>query len=93
MFEGNVVSLYGERNSFRMAPYHRMDLSVTVKGKERKRYESTWNFSIYNVYSRANPYFIYFDTEIDLDASTIETKAYQVSLFPIMPSITWNFSF
>ena len=93
MFEGNVVSLYGQRNSFRMAPYHRMDLSLTIKGKERRRFESNWNFSIYNVYSRANPYFIYFNTDIDIDASTIETKAYQVSLFPIMPSITWNFSF
>ena len=93
MFEGNVVSMYGARNSFRMATYHRMDLSVTLKGKKKKRYESSWNFSIYNLYSRANPYFIYFDTEINLEASTIETKAYQVSLFPIMPSLTWNFSF
>ena len=93
MFEGNIISEYGPRNWYRMIPYHRVDVSVTLKGKEQKRYQSSWNFSVYNIYSRANPYFIYFDTDIDVVEGTLETKAYQVSLFPILPSFTWNFSF
>jgi outer membrane receptor for monomeric catechols len=93
MFEGNILNEYGPRNWYRMIPYHRADISVTLKGRETKRYQSSWNFSVYNIYSRANPYFIYFDTTIDDQEGTLETKAYQVSLFPILPSITWNFSF
>lgn len=93
MIEGNIVNEYGPRNWYRMVPYHRMDLSITLKGKEDKRFRSSWNLSVYNAYSRANPYFIYFDTDIDVVAGTLETKAVQVSLFPILPSLTWNFSF
>ena len=93
VFEGNVVNEYGPRNWYRMIPYHRADISVTIHGKEHKRYKSSWNFAIYNVYSRANPYFLYFNTDIDVEKQTLDTKAYQVSLFPILPSITWNFSF
>jgi len=64
-FEGNIVNVYGDRNWYRMIPYHRSDVSVTMHGKENKRYKSSWNFSIYNVYSRANPYFLYFNTDIE----------------------------
>ena len=93
IFEGNIVNEYGQRNSFRMPSYHRMDVGVTWSGKQRKKYESSWNLSVYNVYSRANPYFIYFDNEGEWDQGTLQIKAMQVSLFPIIPSITWNFKF
>jgi len=93
IFEGTVVTHWGPRNSYRMPDYHRLDLSVTLKGKVRKKYQSSWNLSIYNVYSRANPYFIYFDAEGNYDEGTLQVKAIQVSLFPIMPTITWNFNF
>ena len=77
-FEGNLVEVYGERNSFRMAPYHRADFSLNVKGKlmrsrfdaelnqvveEPRKFRSSWNFSVYNLYNRMNPYFIYFATK------------------------------
>lgn len=93
IFEGNVVNVYGERNSVRMPPYHRMDISATRKGKENKRFSSNWNFSVFNVYNRANPFFIYFDNEGNLSEGTLKITAKQVSLFPILPSVTWNFSF
>lgn len=93
--EGRIINDYGPRNSFRMRPYHRADISATLKPKpEKKRnYESCWVFAIYNLYSRANPYFIYFDNEGDLSDGTLEITARQVSLFPILPSVAWNFSF
>jgi hypothetical protein len=90
---GNVVNQYSPRNSFRMPAYHRLDLSLTLEGKKKKRFQSNWNFSIYNVYSRMNPYYIYFETTGDLTTFNLQTVAKQVSLFPIIPSVTWNFKF
>jgi hypothetical protein len=48
-----------------------------------------------NVYNRKNPFFMYFDFEGDgsITEGGITPKAYQVSLFPIIPSVTWNFNF
>jgi len=93
IFEGNIVNVYGERNSFRMAPYHRLDVSATWRCKPRKKFESSWNFAVYNVYNRMNPYFIYFANEGSIQEGNLEITAKQVSLFPILPSVTWNFKF
>ena len=95
MLEGQIVSLYDSRNGYRMDPYHRMDISATLtprKNKDRK-YDSQWVFSVYNVYNRANPFFIFFANEGSLDEGDIQISAKQVSLFPIIPSCTWNFKF
>lgn len=91
--QGQVVSEYGDRNWYRMDAYHRLDLALTLKGKETKKFKSSWNFSIYNVYNRQNPYFIYFANEGDAASGTLDLQAKQVSLFGIIPSIAWNFSF
>lgn len=90
---GYFANEYGETNSYRMAPYHRLDLSVTYNVPTKKRFESSWNFSVYNAYYRYNPYFIYFSDEGSILEGSLKTKAMQVSLFPILPSITWNFKF
>ena len=90
---GQIVSDYGDRNSFRMDAYHRMDLSLTLKGKEEKKFKSDWVFSVYNLYNRKNPYFIYFATEGNIYDGSLDIQAKQVSLFGILPSISWNFKF
>lgn len=92
--DGRLVSEFGERNAFRMPDYHRLDIGATIypNPKKTKRFRSTWNFSIYNVYSRQNPFFIYFNTEVNED-KTVTIEARQVSIFPILPSVTWNFKF
>lgn len=54
---------------------------------------SVWNFSVYNVYNRHNPYFIYIDAAGNPLQGDLSVVARQVSLFPILPSITWNFKF
>lgn len=93
--EGSLVQDHGNINSYRMAPYHRMDLSATYTPNKRpdRRLKSSWSFSIYNAYSRQNPYFIYFDQSGNVLKGDLEIKAKQVSLFPIIPSVTWNFKF
>ena len=95
IIDGQMILDWGTRNSYRMDPYHRLDLSLTLKGKKKKKFESNWSLSIYNLYNRQNPYFIYFDIENNLgeENGSIELKAKQVSLFPIIPSISWNFKF
>lgn len=96
IYENRVVDVYGERNSFRMAPYHRADISCTLYPKKKEKQpkvESSWNFSVYNLYNRRNPYFIYFGNDGNVQNGTLQIKAYQVSLFPILPSVTWNFKF
>ena len=96
----NVYTEFTSRNGFRMEPYHRLDLGATyTPNKKNKRFKSSWNFSIYNLYSRKNPYFIYFDLESttgengNIQDGNLTPKAYQVSIFPILPSVTWNFNF
>ncbi len=92
---GNIINEYGPRNSYRMPAYHRLDFSVnwTPIPKKNKRFESVWNFSVYNIYNRRNPYYIYFETKGNIMDGYMEIKAKQVSLFPILPSITYNFKF
>ncbi len=53
-------SFYGERNGYRMPAYHRLDIGVNLH-KQKKNGKRTWSFSIYNLYSRLNPFFLYFD--------------------------------
>jgi hypothetical protein len=92
---GNIINEYGPRNSYRMPAYHRLDFSVnwTPVPKKNRRFESSWNFSVYNVYNRRNPYYIYFETTGNIMEGYMEIKAKQVSLFPVLPSITYNFKF
>lgn len=92
-FVGGVLTQeYSSINAYRMKPYHRLDLSATYTPTPRKvrKYQSSWVFSLYNTYSRLNPYFIYFDQEGDANAGNLQVKAKQVSLFPLIPSVTWN---
>jgi hypothetical protein len=83
------VDLYDRINDYRLPAYHRMDVSFTYIQKKTERFESSWNFSIYNIYNRANPYFIYFAPNLQKQ----NVQAYMVYLFPILPSIAWNFRF
>ena len=95
IINGVLTQEYSKLNQYRMKSYHRLDLSATYTPKPKKpsRFESQWVFSIYNAYSRLNPYFIYFDQEGSAYNGTLEVKARQVSLFPILPAVTWNFKF
>ncbi len=124
LIENQMVEEYGERNSYRMSPYHRLDFSATYTpdrtkniAKRREKWEqkmkdkgidtkeltmpkhwysniqSSWNFSVYNAYNRHNPFFIYFQNEGNIFEGTMKVKAMQVSLFPLLPSVTWNFKF
>ncbi|MFW5851941.1 MAG: hypothetical protein ACOCWB_06945, partial [Bacteroidota bacterium] len=91
ILDGKRVNYYTERNGYRMPNYHRLDLGCTVIAKKTDKYESSFNFSIYNTYNRKNAYMIYFE-KVNPD-NVDELQAVKVTLFPILPAITWNFRF
>jgi hypothetical protein len=95
IIEGVLTQEYSRINQYRMPSYHRLDLSATYtpQARKKRRYEGSWVFSIYNVYSRQNPYFIYFDQTGSPLEGTLKVEARQVSLFPIIPAVTYNFKF
>jgi hypothetical protein len=66
---------------------------VTVGSKLFKKFHNSYTFSLFNAYNRYNPYFIYLTREGDFTNGTLKVGARQVSLFPIIPSFTWNFHF
>jgi hypothetical protein len=93
--EGVLTQEYSSINQYRLPAYHRLDISATYtpKPKPGKKLQSNWVFSIYNLYSRKNPYFIYYDQTGSAYNGDLKVEALQVSLFPILPSVTWNFKF
>ncbi|TDS12403.1 TonB-dependent receptor [Sphingobacterium paludis] len=89
--DGKSMFYYTERNGYRMPNYHRLDLSATYEpNKTHKRFNSSWTFGVYNAYNRRNAYIIDFR---DSETTPNATEAYQVALFGIIPSVTWNFKF
>ncbi|WMJ73193.1 TonB-dependent receptor [Cytophagaceae bacterium ABcell3] len=82
---------YEDRNQFRMAPYHRLDLSIQFIKKLKGRKVRTWDLSVYNLYNRQNPYFYFLENTYSNTGN--QTVLKQVSLFPIIPSITYNLKF
>ncbi len=88
------VYIYTKKNGFRTKPYHRLDLSLNFK-KKKSWGERTWNFSIYNVYNRKNPYTYFFSSESVTTATGQTNKVYliQQSLFPFIPSVSYSIKF
>ena len=95
LVEGVLTQQYSKINQYRLPSYHRLDLSATYTPvpKKQRKVTSSWNFSIYNAYSRRNPYFLYFDQTGSAFDGSLEVQAKQVSLFPVIPSVTYNFKF
>ena len=87
---GLFASDFGNKNSFRMGSYHRLDLGIRFH-KQKKLGERIWEISVYNTYNRKNPFYYYNDNEIRNGREYGILR--QVSLFPVIPSITYSFKF
>ncbi|HEV3250072.1 MAG TPA: TonB-dependent receptor, partial [Puia sp.] len=90
---GVLAQEYSKINQYRLPAYHRLDLSAiyTPHYKPGKKIKGSWVFSVYNTYDHLNPYFIYYNQTGDPYNGTLKVEARKVSLFPVLPSITWNF--
>lgn len=80
----------GSRNQSRYPSYHRLDLSATIKSRERKdrRWQGEWNFSIYNAYGQHNTWAVMFSPD---EENMIKTE--KMYLFTFVPSVSYNFKF
>ncbi|WP_025763788.1 TonB-dependent receptor [Dyadobacter tibetensis] len=83
---------YGSKNAFRAEPYHRLDLAIQFH-KKKKRHERTWEFGVYNAYNRKNPFFYDIRKRDRPDQSGQINVLTRYSLFPIIPSFSYNFKF
>jgi hypothetical protein len=90
--QGNILPVYTGRNEYRLPDYHRLDLSVTLKGKDKpgRRWRGEWNFSVYNAYARKNVWTLNFVQDSENPDVTYAEMTY---LFSIIPAITYNFTF
>ena len=84
--DGNTVLVYGELNQFRQKSYHRLDVGLSYKIQNRKSL-GIIDFSIINLYNRRNPYIYISQPGIN------GVSLYEFSLFPIMPSLSYNIKF
>ena len=95
-YEGMIAPVYSDRNSVRLPDYHRMDLAMTYnfrktkKNGQPKKFKSSLNLSVYNLYNRHNAYSITFE---QVEGQPYETQAVKTYLFKVVPSITYNFKF
>ncbi|HPM31388.1 MAG TPA: TonB-dependent receptor [Chryseolinea sp.] len=98
-YQNYKPSVVTERNGYRLPDFHRLDLSATLtpKKNENRKWKGSWVFSVYNVYNRKNPLTIYTRTAQDEDGNVIgdgtKKEARMIYLFPIFPSVTYNFKF
>jgi hypothetical protein len=103
--DNQVVPLYSEyRNEDRFPDYHRMDASLTWKNPDKgRKWRGSWNFSVYNLYGRKNPFAyefreiindkINYDPDIDGPIVSRRQGVVMTYLFTFLPSITYNFQF
>ena len=91
-YGGVVVPVYDKRNGSRFPDYHRLDLSFSwdTRQKPGRRWQSSWDISIYNAYWRKNVFSYSFRQN---EENIHQTDAYKIYLFGIVPSVTYNFKF
>jgi hypothetical protein len=90
-YQGINVPVYSDRNQDNLPAYHRIDVSATLnptKNKGRK-WQGEWVFSVYNLYGRQNAASINFRQNQDSGLN----EAVRLSIFGIVPSVTYNFKF
>jgi hypothetical protein len=103
--DSQKIPLYNDlRNTDRFPDYHRMDASVTWKGKDKgRKWRGSWNFSVYNLYGRKNP-FTYqftdiinddfrFDQDSGIPVESVRPGVVMTYLFTFLPALTYNFKF
>jgi hypothetical protein len=90
-YQGITVANYGARNVNSLPAYHHLDLSATYipKPDSKKNWKSEWVFSIYNVYNRGNAASVMFEQ----NRETGRSEANRISIFGIIPGVTYNFRF
>lgn len=90
-YQGIVIPSYGLRNQNSLPTYHHLDIAATLtpRKNDKRKWKGEWVFSIYNIYSRKNAASISFRQ----NAETGNNEAIRLSIFGMVPSVTYNFKF
>jgi hypothetical protein len=91
-YEQTIINDFSQKNNFRMKPYHRLDIGIQFH-KNKKWGERIWEISVYNAYNRRNPFYYYNDEKYIGKGTEKISQLKQVSLFPVIPSVTYSFRF
>lgn len=96
-YRGYQLIYFSDRNKYRLPDYHRLDVSITYDKslKIKKSYKGSWIFSIINLYSRQNPYSVFYKKEEHMVGN--QYRVYDTYMLYIigrpLPSLTYNFTF
>lgn len=97
LYDGRQVVYFSDRNKYRMPPYHRLDVSITLDENLRKKrmWKGSWTLSVYNVYGRKNPYSVFYRMDPSIQSNSKRPYSiYKLSVIGVpVPSITYNFKF
>jgi outer membrane receptor for ferrienterochelin and colicin len=91
-----VLDYYTKRNNYQLPAYHRLDLGIHIYRPKKNGRMGIWNISIYNVYSRMNPFLVYRSSK---EVKVNNTTSYYVPCFktigimPVIPSVTYTYKF
>ncbi len=88
----DLIQNFENRNGYRMPPYHRLDLGINFT-KEKKWFDRTWSFGIYNAYRRLNAMYLYSMQEKPAGSDQWQKRLYKVSLFPMIPYFRYSIKF
>lgn len=90
-YQGVNVPSYGLRNENNLPTYHHLDVSATMipKKNQNRKWQTEWVFSIYNLYARKNAASISFTQ----NEETGQNEAIRLSIFGIVPAVSYNFKF
>ena len=86
--DSSTITNYNLRNSYREPAYHRMDISFNIKSTKYKKIQEHWALSVYNLYNRQNPFYLFFDQD-DNNNNVLK----QLSIFPVIPNVTYKIKF
>lgn len=90
VIDNKLIFEYGKYNAFELPAYHRLDISANYKLKPIKGLKSELNFSVYNLYNRANPFQVYFSKK-SFESNKFNFHLNMAYLLPIIPSVSWTF--
>ena len=90
-YQGIIIPSYGLRNQNSLPTYHHLDIAATLTPKQnaKRKWQGEWVFSIYNLYGRKNAASISFRQ----NSETGNNEAIRLSIFGMVPSVTYNFKF
>lgn len=90
--DNHIYNFYTERNSYRLPDFHQLSLNVTLKSKQRKKWQGEWIFGVTNLYNQQNPVAIV-GTHISWRHSSGNGSFMNMNLLGLIPSVTYNFKF